>query len=157
MSNGPLALRHSKYSDSKERYKEEYIKILLPRDINGITIEQIAKIRTDTFIRELDNLNSLVDKLFEKNFIFVDRADILKEIFDINNALSSIIKNKLGRTAIMVNMGYILSLYEPTFLMSEALNYIASNALDSYASQHTPIRIREGNSALRIITSFNDL
>lgn len=157
LSQGPLALRRSNYSDAEETYNRRILEIMLPRNINEITIEQIAKVRSEQYIRELGNLNSLMETLFENEFDFLDRNDLFKEIFDINNVLSGIIKSKLGRTTIMIGVGYFLSLYKPAFLMSEALESIASSTIDIYASRHIPIRIREGNSAMRIITSLNDI
>ena len=157
LSNGPLALRYCEHNDSKELYKEQVVSLVLPKNINELSIEQIAKVRTDAYLRELDHFNLLIETLFERNIDITDKEDVFKEIFEVRNAIDSILKSKLGRTVITSGMGFVLSLYSPPFIMSEALNLVVSASLPSHVAKLRPIRLREGISAMRVITNLHSL
>jgi hypothetical protein len=135
LSNGPLALRYCEHNDSKELYKEQVVSLVLPKNINELSIE----------------------KLFERNIDITDKEDVFKEIFEVRDAIDSILKSKLGRTVITSGVGFVLSLYSPPFIMSEALNLVVSASLQSHVAKLRPIRLREGISAMRVITNLHSL
>ena len=84
-----------------------------------------------------------MDKLFERNFIFQDRQEILTEIFDAQEALNSIIFSELGKAVIMLGLNAILTVCNTPFLMTEALSQGFLNNLESNRTDNSLISIKE--------------
>lgn len=154
LAEGSFLLKYYKSHMSEERYKNNLISHILPRNINTLTIEEISHIRTTSYLKELDRFNSLMDKLFERGFVFEEGSDLYREILSIKGALNDMISSKLGKTAITLGVNVGLNQLDLPFLMTEALSLGLSATLDKFDGNGS-LGFRDKIATLKILTTIN--
>lgn len=157
LNQGPLPLINLSDRAECDEYKHKALDILLPENIENISIERIARIRTDEYLNLIKDFNSLFDKLYKKATNFEDCESIFKEMFDIKIAIEELIHSKVGRLGSSFVLNGIMSGYNVPFPMSWAISLIVGNLL---SNSHTPsdaLTFRESNNTMKLITTLNSI
>lgn len=156
LSRSAFPIKHYKSQMSEERYKNNFISHIIPRNINELTIEEISGIRTNSYLKELDRFNILMDKLDGREFVIGDSSDIYKEIQSVKGALDDMLCSKFGKETIALSANVVLMKMNVPFLMTEALTLGLKVMLDKYDASDA-LGFRNRIAALKIMTTIGSI
>lgn len=147
------------FREAQERYLREVVSLFLPNNIEDISIEDIGRLRQKSdYQKHLVRFNSVIKKLYDRSFNPSSRQDLLSELLDIRDFFKSIISSTIGTAAFGLGFSAILNLCHSPFLMSEGINYMVGQELDSFSRNHNSfISPTEGRSTLKFISNLDSL
>ncbi|MGK0606359.1 hypothetical protein [Enterococcus gilvus] len=147
------------FGEAPEKYLREIVSLFLPDNIEDISIKSIGKLRQKSdYQKHLKRFNSTIKKLYVRSFNAKSREELLIELLDIREFFKSTISSTVGKDAFGFGFNAVLNLSHCPFLMSEGINYVISEKLDSFSRNHNNfISPLEGRSTLKFISNLDSL